>query len=68
MDNLRRAGFIAALIVTAAAALQFDVSKDCLGGAFSAGFSNGFDIRRCDLVVKRTEVNAEIWIPLPAKY
>ena len=64
---LVRAGFIAALIVIAAAGLEFDVSKECRAGAFGAGFSNGFDVRRCDLVVKGTGVDAEIRIPLPAK-
>jgi hypothetical protein len=32
---------------------QFSASKECRGGAFSAAFSRDFDVRRCDLVVRR---------------
>ena len=32
---------------------QFDAAKECRGGGFSAGFSRGFDVERCDLVVRR---------------
>jgi hypothetical protein len=32
---------------------QFDAVKECRGGAFSAGFSRGFDGRRCDIVIRR---------------
>jgi hypothetical protein len=44
---------------------QFEASKECRGGAFSSGFSRGFDVRRCDLVVKRFGVDTGFHIPLP---
>jgi hypothetical protein len=43
---------------------QFSGAKECHGGAFSAGFSSGYDVRRCDFVVRR--FGSEIgWVPLP---
>jgi hypothetical protein len=44
---------------------QFSGAKECRGGAFSAAFSRGFEIRRCDFVVRRfgTEIGR---LPLPA--
>jgi hypothetical protein len=51
---LVRARWMSALAVALYLVLaQFDASKECRGGAFSAGFSGGFDVRRCDLVLKR---------------
>jgi hypothetical protein len=35
------------------------------GGAFSAGFGNGFDIRRCGIVIAHLLARAKITIPLP---
>jgi len=29
------------------------LAQECRGGGFSAGFSRGFDVERCDLVVRR---------------
>jgi hypothetical protein len=43
---------------------QFESSKECRG-AFSSGFGGGFDVRRCDLVVKKIGGDAEVRIPLP---
>jgi hypothetical protein len=43
---------------------QFSGAKECHGGAFSAAFGEGFEIRHCDLVVRR--FGSEIGrIPLP---
>jgi hypothetical protein len=58
-------GLMSALVLAAYMVLaQFDASKECRGGAFSAAFSRGFDVRRCDLVLKR--VGSEVVrIPLP---
>jgi hypothetical protein len=50
----------------AAGVPQIDVSRKCRGGAFSAGFSNGFDVGTCDLVVRTIGSSAEVVrIPLP---
>jgi hypothetical protein len=46
-------GLIGALVAAMVAAFPFEVLKECRGGAFSAGFSREFDVRRCDLVVRR---------------
>jgi hypothetical protein len=44
--------------------VQFSGAKECHGGAFSHGFSRGFDVRRCDFVVRR--FGSEIGrVPLP---
>lgn len=32
---------------------QLEAKKECKDGAFSSGFSSGFDVRHCDLVVKK---------------
>ena len=51
---LVRTGVTLALALAAYLVLaQFDAAKECRGGGFSAGFSRGFDVRRCDLVVRR---------------
>ena len=44
---------------------QFSASKECHGGAFSAAFSKGFDVRGCDLVVRRFGRDIGIRISLP---
>jgi hypothetical protein len=44
---------------------QFSASKECRGGAFSAAFSRDFDVRRCDLVVKRFGRDIGLRISLP---
>jgi hypothetical protein len=51
---LVRAGVMSAVALTLYVVLaQFSGAKECRGGAFSTGFSAGFDIRRCDFVVRR---------------
>jgi hypothetical protein len=45
--------------------VQFEASKECRGGAFSAGFSRGFDVRRCDLVIRRFGRDIGLHFPLP---
>jgi hypothetical protein len=59
-------GLIQAFAVALAATVhQLDVSKQCRGGAFSSAFASGFDVRRCDLVVRKIGSDAELRIPLP---
>jgi hypothetical protein len=52
--------FALAIVVTAN---QFERSRDCRG-AFSKGFSSGFDTYRCDLTIKHMEIGLEISIPI----
>jgi hypothetical protein len=57
---------MAALVFALSADLmQFDASKECRGGGFGAGFSSGFDVRRCSVIIRRVGGDAEIRIPLP---
>jgi hypothetical protein len=53
--------FVLALALTA---IQLDVSRACRGG-FSRGFSRGFDVYRCELVVRKIGTNAQFRISLP---
>lgn len=47
-------GLLSALAVDVCLVLaQYDVAWECRGGAFSSGFSHGFDVRRCDVVIRR---------------
>jgi hypothetical protein len=49
-----RSGLMAGLgVVLYVVLAQFDAVKECRGGAFSPAFSHGFDVRRCDLVIRR---------------
>jgi hypothetical protein len=58
-------GLLAALVFDLSADVQqFDTSRDCRG-AFSAGFSGGFDRYRCDLVIRKIGADVKIRIPLP---
>ena len=50
---LVRTGVVALALVAYLVLAQFDAAKECRGGGFSAGFSRGFDVRRCDVVVRR---------------
>jgi hypothetical protein len=60
-----RSGLLAALAFALAADAQlFEASKDCRG-SFSRDFSNGFDLYRCDLVVRKIGSEFEIRVPLP---
>jgi hypothetical protein len=62
---LFRLGVLAALVFALSAdAQQFEASKDCRG-AFSAGFSSGFDTHRCDLIVRKIGSDLKVRIPLP---
>jgi len=62
-----RDGLIPGLVLTLFLVLvQFEASKECRGGAFSAGFGGGgFDVHRCDLVVRRIGSDRGLRIPLP---
>jgi hypothetical protein len=55
-DLVRRlvlAGLMAALVFAVSAdVMRFEWRKECRGD-FSSGFSRDFDVRRCDLVVRR---------------
>jgi len=60
-----RAGLLCAFaLALALTAVQLDISRDCLGG-FSNGFSNGSDVVRCELVVRKIGSNAQYRVPLP---
>ena len=68
-DFLRRlvlVGLLLAIVVAGViAALEtFKISREC-GGAFSQGFSAGFDRYRCQLVIRTTKGRYQIKIPLP---
>jgi hypothetical protein len=56
------AAFVAALVT---AVTQFEISKKCHAGAFSAEFSSAFDVSYCDLVIRKTGSTAELHIRLP---
>jgi hypothetical protein len=59
-------GLLAALVIAAVVAIMdtIDVSRRCHGGAFSSGFSAGFDTRRCEIIVRLVKVGVEAMIPL----
>lgn len=42
----------------------FDATKECRG-AFSSGFSAGFDVYRCRLTIKAVGTDLKFSIPLP---
>jgi hypothetical protein len=64
--RLVRVGLVAGLVaVVCLALLAIEVSKECRGGAFSAGFDGGFDVRRCAIVIKKIDSDVEIRIPFP---
>jgi hypothetical protein len=66
--RLVAAGLMVALVVAISAdVMQFEASRECRGGAFSSGFSGGFDVRRCDVVVRRFGDDL-FKIPLPASW
>jgi len=59
-------GLIPALAAAALVALwPYEAKKECRAGAFSSGFSNGFDVRHCDLVVRRVGGDEIVRISLP---
>jgi hypothetical protein len=60
---------IAALVgAVAATTIQIHINRDCKGGAFSSGFSSGFDIRRCGVTFEHIPTRTKITIPLPASW
>jgi hypothetical protein len=62
---LVRNGLLPALAFALAADTQlFDASKECKG-AFSSAFSNGFDVRRCKIIVKAIGADYKFSVPLP---
>jgi hypothetical protein len=66
MRRLVRAGWIPALVFALSGdVLQFEASKDCRGGAFGGGFSLGFDVRRCEIVLRRLGEKL-LKVPLPS--
>jgi hypothetical protein len=67
-DFLRRlvlVGLLLAIVVAGViAALEtFKISREC-GGAFSQGFSAGFDRSHCQLVMRASRGSHQIKIPL----
>jgi hypothetical protein len=62
---LTRAGYLRlgsliglGLVVVAVICLpQFSASRECRGGAFSSGFSSGFAVKRCKVVVRRFDTD-----------
>jgi hypothetical protein len=53
LRRLVRAGLLLALVVALAIGLNYiSAERKCRGGAFSAGFGSGFNVKRCDLVIK----------------
>jgi hypothetical protein len=68
--DLTRRLFLAGLVPALIAALatdrpKIDISKECHGGAFSSAFGSGFDVQRCDLVVKKIGSPVELRVRLP---
>ena len=60
------AGLLPAFVLALVIALWlFDAKRECRGGAFSSGFSAAFDVRKCDLVVRRIGGEEIARIPLP---
>jgi hypothetical protein len=60
-----RAGLIPALVVAVSGDVaQLERSKECRGD-FSYGFSRDFDVRHCDLVVRRVGGDLELRLSLP---
>ena len=64
MRRMVLAGLSALIAGLAVELPRFDAKKECRAGAFSSGFSNDFDVRRCDLVIRK--FGSEIArVPLP---
>jgi hypothetical protein len=57
-------GSLPALVFTIVRTAQpFEIKKECKG-AFNSAFSSGFDIRRCDLVIRHVPTGREMRFPL----
>ena len=52
----------------AATSIQVHINRDCKGGAFSNGFSSGFNVRRCGISIEHVPTRAKITVPLPANW
>ena len=67
IDQVRRLvlfGALAALTYAlSAAGRQFEQSRECKGGGFSAGFSAGFQRHRCETVISHVPTGATTRIP-----
>jgi hypothetical protein len=67
IDQVRRLillGALAALTyAVSATGQQFERSKECAGG-FGAGFSAGFPLHRCDVVIRHIPTGFTARIPL----
>jgi len=59
---------LALVCAVAATSVQVHINRECKGGAFSSGFSSGFDIRRCGISTEHVPTGAKITIPLPASW
>jgi hypothetical protein len=59
-------GLVAALVIAAVVAVidTIELSRRCQDGAFSSGFSAGYDTRRCEIIVRLAKVGVEVMIPL----
>jgi hypothetical protein len=63
--RLIRLGVLAALVFALVGDAQlFDASRECRG-AFSSGFSSGFDVHRCKLTIKAVGSDFKFAVPLP---
>jgi hypothetical protein len=67
LRRLVRHGLLPALAFALAADSQLvDISKECRG-AFSSGFSAGFDVHRCKMTIQGVGTNLKISIPMPVQ-
>ena len=66
LGRLVRACLIFAIVVAGVVAMlrSFEASEECQG-AFSSGFSNGFDRYRCELKLRIIENGPELTLTLP---
>ena len=66
LRRLVRAGLLFAIVVAGVVAMlhSFEASKECRG-AFSGGFSNGYDRYRCGLKLRIIEDGPELTLTLP---
>jgi len=66
LGRLVRAGLPCAIVIAGVVAMlkSFETSKECQG-AFSSGFSNGFDRYHCELKLRVIENGPELILTLP---